>query len=94
MENKVTLRYTSQAIVAILATSGAFCLAQGRPDIAWMAGGHSEQVDAVAYSPDGLFVASCSGQSMDATTKLWRTSDGALVRTLTVPGLLPRSLAF
>ena len=90
----MTLRYTSQAIVAILATSGAFCLAQGRPDIAWMAGGHSEQVDAVAYSPDGLFVASCSGQSMDATTKLWRTSDGALVRTLTVPGLLPRSLAF
>jgi WD40 repeat protein/subtilase family serine protease len=54
---------------------------QGRPDIVWMRGGHAGDVTSVAFSPDGSLLAS-SG-SWDATIKLWRVSDGALVRTLT-----------
>ncbi|MEN3000995.1 MAG: hypothetical protein ABDI19_04030 [Armatimonadota bacterium] len=52
--------------------------AQGRPDIVWMRGGHIRSVNSVAYSPDGQYVASGSG---DYTIKLWRVSDGTLVRT-------------
>jgi hypothetical protein len=55
---------------------------QGRPDIVWMRGGHSGPVHSVAFSPDGSLIASASG-SWDRTIKLWRVSDGALVRTLT-----------
>jgi uncharacterized repeat protein (TIGR01451 family) len=53
---------------------------QGRPDIVWMRGGHADWVTSVAFSPDGSLIASGSG---DYTIKLWRVSDGALVRTLT-----------
>jgi WD40 repeat protein/subtilase family serine protease len=54
--------------------------AQRRPDIVWMRGGHSGSVNSVAFSPDGSLIAS---GSWDLTIKLWRVSDGALVRTLT-----------
>jgi WD40 repeat protein/subtilase family serine protease len=53
---------------------------QGRPDIVWMRGGHAGEVTSVAFSPDGSLIASGSD---DRTIKLWRVSDGALVRTLT-----------
>jgi WD40 repeat protein len=53
--------------------------AQGRPDIVWMQGGHPVDVS-VSFSPDGRWLAS---GSWDYTIKLWRVSDGALVRTLT-----------
>jgi WD40 repeat protein/subtilase family serine protease len=53
---------------------------QGRPDIVWMRGGHTHSVNSVAFSPDGSLIAS---GSWDDTIKLWRVSDGALVRTLT-----------
>src|SRR5262245_33373037 len=55
---------------------------QGRPPILWSAAGHSGTVTAVEVSPDGTLLATSSG---DATVKLWRYSDGALVRTLVVP---------
>jgi WD40 repeat protein/subtilase family serine protease len=63
---------------------------QGRPDIVWMRGGHSDLVHSVAFSPDGSLLAS---GSWDYTIKLWRVSDGALVRTLTHTGLVT-SVAF
>jgi len=56
-----------------------FSIAQGRPDVLWMVGGHYTNARSVAISPDGQFMASCSG---DGTAKLWRVSDGALLRTL------------
>jgi dipeptidyl aminopeptidase/acylaminoacyl peptidase len=61
----------------LLLTSEAY--AQGRPDIVWMRGGHSSAVSSVAFSPDGAWLAS---GSWDGSVKLWRMSDGALVRTL------------
>lgn len=50
-----------------------------RPDIAWFAGGHPEVIS-VAYSPDGKILAS-SGHFAD-TIKLWRASDGSMIRSL------------
>jgi len=61
----------------LLLASNAY--AQGRPEIVWMRGGHADSVNSVAFSPDGSLIAS---GSWDATIKLWRVLDGALVRTL------------
>jgi WD40 repeat protein len=41
--------------------------------------GHTWGVTSVAFSPDGSMIASGSG---DKTIKLWRVSDGFLLRTL------------
>jgi WD40 repeat protein len=52
---------------------------QGAPDILWTGVGHTAQVNAVAFSPDGQMLASASS---DHTVKLWRVSDGTLLATL------------
>ena len=52
---------------------------QGAPDIVWTATGHSGSANAVAFSPNGRFLASASS---DRTVKVWRVSDGALLQTL------------
>src|SRR4026209_1560425 len=61
-----------------LAAPGAWAQSP-RPDVSRMAGGH-EQVVSVAYSPDGTVLA--SGGHFGDNIKLWRTSDGGMVRTL------------
>jgi WD40 repeat protein len=53
---------------------------QERPDIVWIRGGHALVVTSVVFSPDGRLLAS---GSLDHTIKLWRVSDGSLVRTIT-----------
>ena len=53
---------------------------QERPDIVWIRDGHALLVNSVVFSPDGRLLASGSN---DYTIKLWRVSDGSLVRTLT-----------
>ncbi len=50
-----------------------------RADISWLAGGHLSPVSSAAYSPDGTLLAS-SGYFGD-TLKLWRASDGTMIRT-------------
>jgi len=65
------------------------CVAQGRPDTIWMQGGHSDSVSDLALSPDGQLMASAG---RDETVKLWRVSDGRLLRTLNY--FRPVSVAF
>src|SRR6266446_663142 len=50
-----------------------------RADISWFAPGHIAPIVSVAYSPDGTTFAS-SGYFGDSI-KLWRATDGAMVRT-------------
>src|SRR5262245_26013061 len=65
------------AFAVSLSSVGAH--AQGAPTIVWSGGGHSG-VSCVAASPDGQTIATAS--SYDETLKLWRASDGVLLRTL------------
>ena len=73
-----SLHFGCSLLLAALAASVA--LAQSpRADITWLAGGHLSPSSSVAYSPDGTMLAS-SGYFGD-TLKLWRASDGTMVRT-------------
>ena len=56
---------------------------QGAPVIKWMRGGHSSYLTQLVHSSDGTFFA--SGGS-DRTVKVWRSSDGQLLRTFIVAG--------
>src|SRR5205085_11535635 len=48
-------------------------------------------VQGVAYSPDGRLIAAgyqvigASGESLDSSIRIWRATDGVLIRTLTAP---------
>ena len=53
--------------------------------------GHTDGVNSVAFSRDGSLLAS---GSRDGTIRLWRVSDGALMRTLTGHGDWVNSVAF
>jgi WD40 repeat protein len=54
---------------------------QGRPDIIWAKGGHSNSVNSVVYSPDGQLLASGSS---DRTIKVWR-QDATFIKSLAIP---------
>jgi WD40 repeat protein len=56
-------------------------LSQGRPNIVWAKGGHSDSVNSVTYSPDGQLLVSGSS---DRTIKLWR-QDRTFIKSLTIP---------
>ena len=72
--------FSGQSRVLILpALLAVSCLAQ-RPDIAWMRGGHSGGIYDLGYSPDGQTLV-----SVGETVKIWRASDGMLLRTIRSP---------
>lgn len=73
-------RATWTRILAVLLTPAFFALAQ-RPDILWMRGGHSSGIYQMHYSPDGQTLVSVGGE----TIKVWRVSDGMLLRTIRSP---------
>ena len=73
-----SLQIGCSLLLAALATSVASAQSP-RADITWLAGGHLSPIASAAYSPDGTMLAS-SGYFGD-TLKLWRASDGTMVRT-------------
>jgi WD40 repeat protein len=72
---KVFLKITSVVFIFAHFTSAQ---AQNRPDIVWQRM-HSGEVNSVAFSPDAQILATASE---DKTVKLWRVSDGTLLKTL------------
>ncbi len=72
---RVLHRTTLFSILGLLAGAAS---SQGSPDIVWNLGGHTN-ITSMAYSPDGNLIAT-SGRDM--TVKLWRASDGALLRSI------------
>ena len=79
------LNLASFLLLFALPLTSRVALAQSTPDFVWNRGGHGGNPTRATYSPDGALFATCS---IDESTKLWRASDGQLVRTL-VGELLP-----
>jgi WD40 repeat protein len=55
-----------------------WAVAQDRPSIVWMRGGHNNAINSLALAPDGFTVASAS---YDYTVKIWDVRNGRLLRT-------------
>src|SRR5438045_6126456 len=62
--------------------------APARPDLIWMRGGTWDGVFSIVYSPDARFIVTVGGgapipdpHAGAAVVKLWRLSDGMLLRT-------------
>ena len=47
--------------------------------------GHSERINSVAFSPDGQFIASCSGEgwNLDNSVRVWNVETGEQLCQLT-----------
>src|SRR5579859_7754315 len=60
------------------------------PGIRYAIGGHTDWVNSLALSADGLSFASASN---DGTVKVWRMSDGALLRTFVTTGFKALTVA-
>src|SRR5262249_15265724 len=65
-------------------------LAQGPPQIVWT---NNVAAESVAISPDGSLLASWTGTT-NREIKLWNSTNGALVRTLSGPAPASSLLAF
>jgi WD40 repeat protein len=76
-----TFRRFAVAIGIVLGFAAA-AGAQGRPDIAWMRGGHLTYITRLVYASDGSFFISAA---TDNTVKIWRGSDAVLLRTIIIP---------
>ncbi len=68
---------------------GVLSLERGK--MVYLLKGHEKDVNAVAFSPDGKILASGAD---DATVRLWRVSNGSLLRTLDKGEWIVLSLAF
>jgi WD40 repeat protein len=66
---------------ALLTFVPGTAFSQGRPNITWASGGHSDSVNSVTYSPNGQLLVSGSS---DRTIKVWR-QDGTFIRSLAIP---------
>src|SRR5947207_1399622 len=75
---KTSIKIGCFLVFTALAGPGAWAQSP-RADISWFAGGHIAPIASVAYSPDGTMLTS-SGYFGDSI-KLWRATDGAMVRT-------------
>ena len=79
------MRAISLGLVALvmLLVAPAHAAAQGAPTVRWMRGGHVSYITQLVHSSDGVFFASAGS---DRTVKIWRVSDGVLLRTFIIPG--------
>src|SRR5262245_33131947 len=89
------MRKTLYAVLVPVALAAAARLplqaAPAAPPDGKVLAGHSDEVRAVSFSPDGKLLAS---GSHDRTVRLWDTQTGALKRALSGHALAVTSLAF
>jgi WD40 repeat protein len=73
----------------LVAACVPFAVAQStRPDLKWLSGGHIPSIQSATYSPDGTIIGS-TGYFDESGIKLWKASDGTMLRTLPGSGSNP-----
>lgn len=78
MQARARLSLVALAVLVAGLSSAYSINGQGRPDIQWMRGGHSETVDVTKFSPNGEMVATADYNNV----KISRASDGVLLMTI------------
>ena len=82
-------------VVALLAAvAGSAASWAGSPDIMWQVNAHTYGAGAVAFSGDGMLLASGQAGSHAAEVKIWQAGDGTLLQTLPAHDYGVRSVDF
>ncbi len=72
------LQKTSFCFVLLLFVKGLYC----QEPVLTIPTGHTGGIEHIAYSPDGKYMATASGNNDDKSVRIWETASGKIIQTI------------